>query len=89
MASVLYSHVIMASISEAFPNFARLPYRLYIPSSFCQTTIKKWHANGMLNVALRGVKMMQVHAHLTALLENMKLSVALNTLLGTWKMKKI
>ena len=47
VASVLYSHVIMASISEAFPNFARLPYRLYIPSSFCQTPIKKWHANGV------------------------------------------
>ena len=47
VASVLYSHVIMASISEAFPNFARLPYRLYIPSSFCQTSIKKWHANGV------------------------------------------
>ena len=47
LASVLYSHVIMASISEAFPNFARLPYRLYIPSSFCQTPIKKWHANGV------------------------------------------
>ena len=43
----IYSHVIMASISEAFPNFARLPYRLYIPSSFCQTPIKKWHANGV------------------------------------------
>ena len=44
VASVLYSHVIMSSISEAFPNFARLPYRLYIPSSFSQTPIK----NGML-----------------------------------------
>ena len=32
MASVLYSHVIMASISEAFPNL---------------TPIKKWHANGV------------------------------------------
>ena len=41
------SHVIMASISEAFPNFARLPYRLYIPSSFRQTPIKKWHTNGV------------------------------------------
>ena len=47
VASVLYSDVIMASISEAFPNFVRLPYRLYIPSSFCQTPIKKWHANGV------------------------------------------
>ena len=37
----------MASISEALQNFARLPYRLYIPSSFCQTPIKKWHANGV------------------------------------------
>ena len=46
VASVLYSHVIMASISEAFSNFARLPYSLYIPSSFCQTPVKKWHANG-------------------------------------------
>ena len=48
--SVLYSHVIMASISEALQNFARLPYRLYIPSSFCQTRIKKWHANGVGHV---------------------------------------
>ena len=47
VASVLYSHVIMASISEAFPKFARLPYRLYIPSSFCQTPVTKWHANGV------------------------------------------
>ena len=46
-ASVFYSHVTTASISEAFPNFARLPYKLYIPSSFCQTPIKKWHANGV------------------------------------------
>ena len=45
VASVLYSHVIMSSISEAFPNFPRLPYRLCIPSSFCQTAIKKWHVN--------------------------------------------
>ena len=45
VASVLYSHVIMSSISEAFPNFARLPYRLCIPPSFCQTPIKKWHVN--------------------------------------------
>ena len=37
----------------------------------------------------RGVKMMQVHANLTASLEDMKLSVALKTLLGTWKMLKI
>ena len=37
----------MAFISEALPNFARLPYSLYIPSSFCQTPIKKWHANGV------------------------------------------
>ena len=42
---LFYSHVIMASISEAFPNFARLTYKLYNPSSFCQTPIKKWHAN--------------------------------------------
>ena len=47
VVSVLYSHVIMASISEAFSNFARLPYILYIPSSFCQTPIKKWHAKGV------------------------------------------
>ena len=47
VASVLYSHVTMASISEAFPNFTRLPYRLYIPSSFCQTPVTKWHANGV------------------------------------------
>ena len=40
----------MASISEALQNFARLPYRLYIPSSFCQTPIKKWHANGVGHV---------------------------------------
>ena len=37
----------MAFISEALPNFARLPYSLYIPSSFCQIPIKKWHANGV------------------------------------------
>ena len=37
----------------------------------------------VLNVALRGVKMMQVHTTLTALLEDMKLSVAVKTLLGT------
>ena len=45
--SVLYSHVIMASISEALQNFARLPYRLYMPSSFCQIPIKKWHVKGV------------------------------------------
>ena len=45
--SVLYSHVIMASISEALQNFARLSYRLYIPSSFRQIPIKKWHAKGV------------------------------------------
>ena len=32
VASVLYSHVVMAAISEAFPNIARLPHSLYIPS---------------------------------------------------------
>ena len=52
VASVLYSHVIMASISEAFPNFARLPYKLYIPSRFCQTPSKKWHANGVGQVCV-------------------------------------
>ena len=39
--------------------------------------------SGAVIVALRGVKMMQVQTNLTALLEDMKLSVALKTLLGT------
>ena len=39
--------------------------------------------SGAVIVALRGVKMMQVHTNLTALLKGMKLSVALKTLLGT------
>ena len=33
VTAVLYSHVIMVAISEAFPNITRLPYNLYIPSS--------------------------------------------------------
>ena len=53
--SVLYSHVIMASISEALQNFARLPYRLYIPSRFCQTPIKKGHANGVGHVFVTNI----------------------------------
>ena len=32
---------------RSITKLARLPYRLYIPSSFCQTPIKKWHANGV------------------------------------------
>ena len=38
--SVLYSHVIMAAIAKAFPNIARLPYCLYIPSNSFQIEIK-------------------------------------------------
>ena len=30
--AVLYSHVIMVAISEAFPNITRPPYSLYSPS---------------------------------------------------------
>ena len=48
----IQSCVIMASNSEALQNFARLPYRLYIPSSFCQTPIKKWNGNGVGHVFL-------------------------------------
>ena len=40
VASVLYSHVIMAAIAKAFPNIARLPYCLYIPSISFQIEIK-------------------------------------------------
>ena len=32
VTAVLYSHVIMVAISEAFPNITRPPYSLYIPS---------------------------------------------------------
>ena len=50
MESVLYSHIIMDYISEALQKFARLPYRLYIPSSFCQIPIRKWQAKGVGHV---------------------------------------
>ena len=33
VTAVPYSHVIMVANSEAFPNIARLPYSLHIPSS--------------------------------------------------------
>ena len=40
VAPVLYSHVIMVAIAKAFPNIARLPYCLYIPSNSFQIEIK-------------------------------------------------
>ena len=40
VASVLYSHVIMAAFAKAFPNIARMPYCLYIPSNSFQIEIK-------------------------------------------------
>ena len=40
VASVLYSHVIMAAFAKAFPNIARIPYCLYIPSNSFQIEIK-------------------------------------------------
>ena len=39
VTAVLYSHVIMAAISEAFTNITRLPYRLYIPSSLLNSLL--------------------------------------------------
>ena len=40
VASVLYSHVIMAAFAKAFRNIARMPYCLYIPSNSFQIEIK-------------------------------------------------
>ena len=40
VASVLYSHVIMAAFAKIFPIIARMPYCLYIPSNSFQTEIK-------------------------------------------------
>ena len=39
VTAVLYSHVIMATISEAFPNITRLPYSLYISSSLLKSLL--------------------------------------------------
>ena len=39
VTAVLYSHVVMAAISEAFPNITRLPYSLYIPSSLLNSLL--------------------------------------------------
>ena len=47
VASVLYSHVIMAAIARAFPNIARLPYCLYIPSNSFQIEIKMENWSGV------------------------------------------
>ena len=40
VTAVLYSHVIMAAISEAFPNITWLPYSLYIPSSLLNSLLE-------------------------------------------------
>ena len=39
VTAALYSHVIMAAISEAFPDITRLPYNLYIPSSLLNSLL--------------------------------------------------
>ena len=39
VTAVLYSHVTMVAISEAFPNITRLPYSLYIPSSLLNISL--------------------------------------------------
>ena len=39
VTAVLYSHVIMAAISEFFSNIASLPYSLYIPSSLLNSLL--------------------------------------------------
>ena len=39
VTAVLYSHVIMTAISEAFPNITRLPCSLYIPLSLLNSLL--------------------------------------------------
>ena len=39
VTAVLYSYVIMAAISEAFPNITRLPYSLFISSSLLNSLL--------------------------------------------------
>ena len=42
--------VVMSAISEAFPNFARLPNSIYTPSSSCHIATKKCHSTGVWQV---------------------------------------
>ena len=55
VASFLYTQVVMAAISSAFPNIARLPNSLYFPSSSCQIVINKCHTSGLGQLIIKHI----------------------------------
>ena len=55
VASFLYNQVVMAAISAAFPNIARLPNSLYVPSSSCQIVINESHTSGLGQLIIKHI----------------------------------